>query len=63
MGFSYLTVEDMIEQLSKLDKRKYRHNPYISKIEYNDKGECKLTLVTSSNGGTVKRLKIGGKQE
>lgn len=58
MGYKYLTVEELIGQLSKLDKRKYKHNPYISKIEYNDKGECKITLVTSLNGGTVKYLNL-----
>ncbi len=35
MGFKYFTVEELIQKLSKLDKRKYAHTPYISDIEYN----------------------------
>ena len=57
MGFSYLTVEELIAKLHNMDKRKYTHSPYISSIRYVDDG-CILTMVNGPIGGATKEIKI-----
>ena len=56
MGINYCSVDELIDVLKGIDKRKTRHSPYISDIGYNYQGNIVVTLVPKRNGGLVKRV-------
>ena len=56
MTINYYSVDELIDVLKGIDKRRTKHSPYISNIGYNYQGNCVVTLVSDRNGGTVKRI-------
>ena len=60
---NYFTVQELVEVLSKLDRRRLVKTPYVSGIEYFFDGRCQLVLTSGPKGGSVKKIEIGGKDE